>query len=119
MLRSKSLLAILIVFVLPIFFVQSMSYAHPDEGDIDDEKEALERTIDDMDRAEERWENIKNDLQQLISEWSSNKDKIERGEKAALTRFSIAIVSGAAAAASGGFLVPAAYISISWFLGCS
>ncbi len=111
MFRSKSLLTILIVCMLSIFFLQHMSYAHGDHKVIDKAEGILEKSEKDMNRTVGRWGAIMGDFETLINEWNTNQAAIKAGHQAALSGTAVAIVSGAAAAvaavASSGALAPA------------
>ena len=108
--RIKSLL-ILIVCVLSNFFVYHTVYAHPDEADIRRAETTLDNGIRYMGITVSNYGQLRGQMVTLIGEWNSNKNAVKNKTNAALTKGSIAIVSAAAAAISGGTLAPAAYLA--------
>jgi len=87
-----------------------MTYAHPDETDIDKQKILLDNGVRYMNLTVSNYSQIRSNMLTLISEWQDNEKEVKNKTEAALTKGSIAIVTAVTAVVSGGSLAPAAYL---------
>lgn len=115
---KNKILPIISICLLLTFFVQPIFHAHRENEQVNNHNEInriktlVENHETYMDTFESSYNLLKSNMESLISEWQINEDAVKKGNQAALTKISIAIVSCAAtitsAVLTGGSTIPLA-----------